>query len=241
MPRENPRPDPKNTAKAAPESTPSDEPELLPAPPASIIALMKAHLCAEHGYSGFRLKRDLYLGGERKASQHLIWNPLDITFRCNLCPRKVFWTGTITEKMVRGAQLFDPAIGAQLTGLVGQADRDEMTRHQLEGTASREELRHLRGADARRRRAKGKRPVTEERRRRLQTWMLEQVRIRDGLLEPVLEEAERLQREDRETWAKLSERPLSAETLRDYWQDIPIAEREAARAEGRKRAEKSTR
>lgn len=236
MPPEHPRPDLKNAAKAALESTPSDEPELLPAPPASIVALMKAHLCAEHGYSGFRLKRDLYLGGERKASQHLISNPLYITFRCELCPGKVFWTGTITEKMVRGAQLFDPAIAAQLTGLVEQADRDELTRHHLEGTASREDLRHLRGADSKRRRAMGKRPETEKRIALLQAWMLGQVRIRGGVLERVLEEAERLQRDDPETWASLSERPLSAETLRDYWQDIPIAEREAARAEGKNTA-----
>jgi hypothetical protein len=236
MPPEHQRTDPKNAAKAAPASAPSDEPELLPAPPASIVALMKAHLCAEHGYSGFRLKRDLYLGGERKASQHLIWNPLEMSFRCNLCLGKVFWTGTVTAKMVRGAQLFDPAIAAQLTGLVEQADRDELTRHHLEGTASREDLRHLRGADSKRRRAMGKRPETEKRIELLQAWMLGQVRIRGGVLERVLEEAERLQRDDPEAWARLSERPLSAETLRDYWQDIPIAEREAARAEGKKTA-----
>ena len=138
--------------------------------------------------------------------------------------------------MVRGAQLFDPAIAAQLTGLVEQADRDELTRHHLEGTASREDLRHLRGADSKRRRAMGKRPETEKRIELLQAWMLGQVRIRGGVLERVLEEAERLQRDDPEAWARLSERPLSAETLRDYWQDIPIAEREAARAEGKKTA-----
>lgn len=236
MPPEHQRTDPKNAAKAAPASAPSDEPELLPAPPASIIALMKAHLCAEHGYSGFRLKRDLYLGGERKASQHLIWNPLEMSFRCNLCLGKVFWTGTVTAKMVRGAQLFDPAIAARcaLEVMASQLVAIGLLYEPCE--LSREDLRHLRGADSKRRRAMGKRPETEKRIELLQAWMLGQVRIRGGVLERVLEEAERLQRDDPEAWARLSERPLSAETLRDYWQDIPIAEREAARAEGKKTA-----
>ena len=205
-------------------------------------ALMRKHLCEEHGYSGLRLERDLYFGGAaRTETQILTWDPVKASFLCALCSGYVFGTGEVTEAKIRQVQLFDPGLTPHLTGLGNPTDRDEMTRHYLEGTVNREQLRHLRGADAKRRRAKGKRPETEKRIGRLQPWMLEQVRIQGGVLERVLEDAEGLQRKDPDAWAKLSERPLSRETLRDYWQDIPAAEREAASAEGRKQAEKSTR
>jgi hypothetical protein len=214
---------------------------LLPAPPTPMLDLMREHLREEHGYKVLRLARDLYLGGERKESQHLTWNPLKMTYRCDLCPGHVFSTGAATPERLRKAQLISPAVQARLVGITDPAERDEMTRRQLDGSLNREDLRRMQGADAKRRRAKGKRPGVEERRARLQAWLLEQVRARGGILDRALEEAERLQLRDPDAWARLSGRQLGGGTLRDYWQDIPVAVREGAQTEGRKRAEKSTR
>jgi hypothetical protein len=206
-----------------------------------MLSLMGRHLREEHGYSSMHLERDLYLGGAaRTESQILTSNPAKASFLCALCPGQVFGSGEVTQAMIRQAQLFDPGLTPHLAGLGDQLDRDEMTRHYLEGTLNQEHLRRLQGADAKRRAAKGKRPV-EERRERLQAWMLGKVRNRGGILERVLDEADRLQRHDPDAWRALSDRNLSRETLRDYWQDIPPAEREAARSDGHKQAEKSTR
>jgi hypothetical protein len=220
-----------------PEST-----ERFAIPSSPVLKLMRRHLCEEHGYSSFLLERDLYLGGAaRSEAQILTWNPTKASFLCDLCPGLVFGSGQLTEAMIRKAQLFDLGLAPFLVGLTDEADRDEMTRRYLEGSVNQERLRHLRGADAKRRASRGKRPGVEERRERLQSWMLSEVRRRGGVLERVLDEADRLQRHDPDAWRALSDRNLSRETLRDYWQDIPPTDREAARSDGHKQAEKSTR
>lgn len=189
-----------------------------------------------HGIERLLLRRHLHRGGPRKDSQLLTWNPVKASFSCRLCPGQVFATGEITAETVTTVQQFDPGVRAHLVGLTDPVDRDEMTRRYLDGSLNRERLRQLRGADARRRSAAGARPAVEHRRRRLQQWMLERMRVH-GVFERVLEEADRL---DAAGWAALAVQRLSRETLRDYWQDIPVEERERARAAGRKHAEKST-
>ena len=213
---------------------------LLPAPPTPMLDLMRKHLREEHGYKVLRLARDLYLGGERKKGQHLSWNPTTESFRCDLCPGQVFSTGSISPERIRTAQIYDPVLRSHLPGLADQADRDERTRHHLDGSANREELRRLQGADAKRRRAKGTRPTVDQRRELMQAWLIGQVKTNGGNLERALEKAERLQQEDPEAWAHICDRPLAKGTLRDYWQDIPPEELEAAFSEGKNRAEKST-
>lgn len=202
---------------------------------------MKRHLREDHEIEPFRLDEHVYLGGARERSQHLSWDPARASFRCDLCPGRVFATGMVTDEQIELAQLFDPGLQPHLAGLSSQAERDAMTRLYLDGTVNRERLRQLQGADARRRAARGKRPGVDERRSRLQAWMLERVATGDGVLERVLEQAERMQRDDPAGWARLADRTLSRETLRDYWQDIPAEDRDTARARGRRRSEKSTR
>lgn len=206
----------------------------LPAPGLSARRLMAAHLREQHGIASFSVERHVHLGGSRPTSQHLTWDPGRASFHCNLCPGVSFSTGEITEQMVERAMLFDQHLQPHLVGLAG-AEREEMARRYLAGDLNRERLRQLAGADARRRAAAGSRPSVEHRRRSVQRWLLERVGER-GVLERVLDEAETLQRNDPAGWGALAERPLSRETLRDYWQDIPPPERQQAFAAGRKRA-----
>ena len=202
---------------------------------------MGEHLRAAHGLKSFVIKRDLYLGGPRLSSQCLTWNSAKASFKCDLCPGQVFSTGSITPERIRTARIYDPVLRSRLPGLADQAEQDEMTRRHLDGSANREELRRLQGADAKRRRAKGTRPTVDQRRELMQAWLIGQVRTNGGSLECALEKAERLQWEDPEAWARICDRPLGKGTLRDYWQDLPPEEREAAISEGKNRAEKSTR
>lgn len=202
---------------------------------------MAAHLRERHQIEPFRLATHVHLGGPRSDSQHLSWNPAKATFRCDLCERTI-WSGEITEEMVEQALLFDSGLQPHLAGLTTQADRREMTRHYLAGDLNRERLRQLRGADARRRSSHGSRPNVDARKGPVQKWLLAQVRQR-AVLERALDEAMRLQKEEREEWFKLCDGLPARETLRDWWQDIDPDIRKEAFEAGRaaQAAKKSTR
>jgi len=221
-----------------------DEPgsDQLAPPPAAAQKLIAEHL-AGHGISPFRLREHVHLGGSRAASQLISWDPGRASFQCDRCPGLVVWTGEITDEMVARALLFDQGLQPLLVGLTDPEDRMEMARRYLAGDSNRERLRQLRGADAQRRAARGSRPMVEARRAPVQAWLLQRVR-EQGVLERALDQAERLQRDDREAWLRLCDRfPVARETLRDWWQDIDPRERQAARETGRaaQQAKKSTR
>lgn len=206
--------------------------ERLPPPPRRMRELMAAHL-QEHGIESFQLARHVYLGGTRRPSQLLTWNPAKASFSCDKCPGEVFVTGEITDSIVASAQRWDAGLKPHLTGLTDPADRDQMTRRYLSGELNRERLRSLRGA-AHRRTAAASRPTVEERRRNVQRWMLERY-VKLGALERVLEAADELQRTDMDTWLALAFRPLALETLRKYWHDIDPQEKAQAKEVFRQR------
>lgn len=208
---------PQLPAAASQPGEPAGE-RLEPPSPAG-QALIAAHLADSHGIEPFVLAEHVHLGGPRPASQLITWHPAKATFHCELCPAMVFWTGEITPERIQLAQMFDQALAPHLVGLTSQEDRDEMARLHIQGVPNRERLRQLRGADARRRSARGARPTVEARRARLQPWLLERVRER-GVLERVLDEAEEMQQKDPAGWAQLCDQKPSRETLRDWWQDI---------------------
>jgi|SRR5919205_1758185 hypothetical protein len=191
--------------------------ERLTAPSRRAQRVAAEHL-RTHGIERFRLEQHVYLGGHRGESQVLSWNPANATFRCGTCAA-IVGTGEITDEIVRRAQLFDPLLRSSLAGLRDQAERDELTRYHLAGTSSREHLRSLRAAGPRRRAASGSRPAVDHRRKQVQEWMLDRAR-QLGVLERVLDEAEEMQKTDRDRWTRLSDRPLARETLRRYWRDI---------------------
>ncbi len=218
---------------------PPERLERLPPPGKRGRELMTAHLRDRHGIQPFTVERHVHLGGKRTETQHLTWDAGKASFHCDLCPGVSFGTGEITDEMVEIALLFNENLQPHLAGLTEPGDREEMARRYLAGDLNRERLRQLRGGDARRRSATGARPSVEGRRARLQPWLLARVRER-GVLERVLDEAEKMQRNDAAAWAELCDRTLSRETLRDYWQDIDPDERAAASAAGRAHAKKST-
>lgn len=187
---------------------------------------MAAHL-EEHGAANFSLAQHVYLGGKRQLSQRLTWNPTNETFRCADCPGRVFVTDEITDEMVRQAQLFDDGLKPHLAGLTDAAERYEMTRLYLDGALNEERLRGMR-AGAHRRAAASSRPSVDQRRQKLQAWMLEKY-AELGVVEQVIDALEELQLTDRARWAELVGRPLARSTLRNYWYDIDPAQRAAAK------------
>jgi hypothetical protein len=189
---------------------------------------MGEHLRGKHGFKSFVIKRDLYLGGPRLRSQCLTWNSAKATFTCNLCPGQVFSSGLVTPERIAKAELLDPALQPHLTGISDRVERDEMTRRSIDGSLNRERLRSLRSSGPKRRAASLKRPVVEERRRRVQAWLLERY-TELGVLEHVLDAAMDLQDRDLDSWLHIALTRLERPTLRRYWYDIDPLERQRAR------------
>jgi hypothetical protein len=106
-------------------------------------------------------------------------------------------------------------------------ERDEMTRRSIDGSLNRERLRGLRASGPKRRAASLKRPVVEERRRRVQAWLLESY-AELGVLEHVLDAAMDFQDRDPDGWRHIAFGRLERVTLRRYWYDIDSPEREQA-------------
>lgn len=189
---------------------------------------MGEHLRGTHGLKSFVIKRDLYLGGPRLPSQCLTWNSAKATFTCDLCPGQVFSSGLVTPERIAKAERFDPALQPHLAGMSDPEERDEMTRRSIDGSLNRERLRNLRTSGPKRRAASLKRPVVEERRRRVQAWLLERY-AELGVLEHVLDAAMDLQDDDLDSWLHIAFSRLERVTLRRYWYDIDPLERQRAR------------
>jgi hypothetical protein len=105
-----------------------------------------------------------------------------------------------------------------------------MTRRYLGGELNELALRRLRAAASRRHAAAAARPMVEERYRKVEAWMLE--RYADhGVVERVLDEAERMQRDDPDAWHRIAGWPLVRGTLRKYWHRIDSRRQQQAYAE----------
>jgi hypothetical protein len=230
---------PKSRARGARKEPVAPGPaEPPPAPSKPALALMARHRRERHG-ADFELEQDLYLGGGvRTKTQHLTWNPVTASLSCALCPGELFLSGEITAEMVDSAQRFDPGLRAHLAGLGDPAEREEMTRRYLDGSLNREQLRRMRRPAAARRTRAGHRPEVEERKRRVQAWMLEQY-AQAGSLERVLDRAEQQQRDDPAAWLAIAFRPLSRETLRKYWADVDQRAKDRARELFERRSSRS--
>jgi len=205
--------------------------EPLPPPSAGARRVMAKHL-QEHGRRDFRLARDVFLGGgeKRRPSQLLTWDPVGARFWCGDpgCAGIVFLTGELTSEVLAHTQRWDEGLRPHLAGLATPEERDEMTRRYLTGEINRERLRDLRKSGPRRRSAASSRPQVAERRRQVQEWMLERMAA-CGVLERVLDEAERLQRKEPDAWLRLAHRPLGRPALRRYWYDLDPQVRAQAR------------
>jgi len=197
------------------------------APPQSVLELMGEHVRGTHGFKSFVIQRDLCLGGFRLPSQCLTWNSAKATFTCDLCPGQVFSSGLVTPERIAKAERFDPALQPHLAGINDPKERDEMTRRSIDGSLNRERLRDLRSSGPKRRAASLKRPVVEERRRRVQAWLLERY-AELGVLEHVLDAAMDFQDRDPDGWRHIAFSRLERVTLRRYWYDIDSPERDRA-------------
>jgi hypothetical protein len=214
-----------------PPGTPADEGdlggELLPAPSTLAQAAIAKHLLDVHGISPFELGEHVFLGGVRRDSQLISWNPALSTYHCELCPGFVFASGEITAERIQLAEMFDATLAPRLSGLDSE-EQEEMARFHIKGQVNREELDRLREAEFRER-SQGARPVVDARRTALQAWMLD-CYARVGTVPLVREATYQLQFENRELWAELVGRPLSQSAIRDYWRRIPAVRRREAKA-----------
>ena len=224
---EDEQPEPQFPAPNLTEEEAAEELERLPAPPAAARKRIAAHLREKHEIGPFRLAEHVYLGGGgRTVSQHITWHPIDASFHCDLCLGWVFVVGEPGPERLRLAQHFDETLQPRLVGLSGE-ERDEMTRLHLDGTVNRELLRRLQAAGPRRRAASGKRPSSAEFKQRAQDWLYPEVEAR-GTLRAALDEAERMQAQERDAWLLIVGRLYERETLRKHWLDIDSALRDKA-------------
>jgi hypothetical protein len=197
---------------------------LLPVPSEPAQAVAARHL-AGHGIEPFVVDLHVYRGGQRLPTQHLLWDPVRSLFDCDLCDTR-FMTGEITQEMVQHAQLFDPGLRPFLAGANTAAERDEITRRYLSGELTAAVIDVARRS-ARRRVPKQARPSIEHRVAKVQEWMLDRY-VELGVVERVIEEALRLQRDEPERWAVVCDVPRAASTLRRDWQHIDTARVEEA-------------
>lgn len=175
-----------------------------------------------------RLSSHLHLGGPRKRSQHLTWQPVTASFLCDLCDGVVFTTGELTAAIIESAQLWDEGLKANLVGL-SREEQDEMTRLFLSGALNRDRLAAARERDYQLE-AGRRRPAVEARRLRLQQWMLNRY-AETGSVDGVIQETAALPRSNAELWAQFADRTFAASTLRrNYWNRIPAQRRHAALA-----------
>lgn len=194
------------------------------------------HLREEHGYRAFRVERNVYLGGKRKPSQVLMWDPSRALFQCTVCGQR-FGTGEITEAMAQRALLFDEGLRPLVGGLTGEA-RMEMARRYLNGELNEERLRKARGAEPAPKGPSPARPTVQEAHERAQAWLWEKV-AKLGTRRAALDEAERVQREEPDRWRETNINFYARETLENIWEELDPAVREEARDEYRRRHEEA--
>lgn len=199
---------------------------LLEAPPREAALVAAEHLQRAHGVSGFMVGEHVYLGGPRRDGQLLLWNPALASFACQVCGR-VISTGVITEERLFRARLHAPGLRPFLVFARTPYEREAVTRAFLRGELGEELLRPV--LKRARRKPAAARPSVEHRYRRVQAWMLERYSML-GVKQRVIEEALRLQLEDRDAWALIAARPLSESTLNRYWRTIPDGRVAAAKA-----------
>lgn len=214
---------------AARQTKPGGEPsfERLDPPLPAAQEQIRAHF-AGHGIRRFQLDRHVYLGGPRKASQIISWDPGRASFHCERCPGRSFWTGEITGSLVERQLLFDQGLAPFLAGLTDPQERAAMARLRFGGELNRL-LLDAATASAYRKASAHARPEVDRRRARLQGWMLERY-AECGVVARVIEAADELQRLDPPLWQELVGRSLVPSTIRrNYWNRIPADEKAQAK------------
>lgn len=92
-------------------NAPEDERLSTPGPVSQAVA--SKHLRGDHNYAAFRLERASTwagpVGGQRKSSQVLLWDPSRAVIHCTLCGARI-GTGEVTDALVQRTQLFDEAL-----------------------------------------------------------------------------------------------------------------------------------
>ena len=203
-------------------------------PHADVLAQISRHLGDEHGRPGFDPQRHVtwpgHVGEEALAVyiRETAWAPAGFT--CLVCDTRVFPVAPSYGHPFRNAQLVrdHPELGTLTQGL-GPDERamvaEEWDRGRLAGTQLREVRRRV--AMATRRSA---RPVVEERRVRVQRFLLERY-VELGTVEATIGALVDLARIDPVANERIVGRPqaMSIETYRRHWHTIPLERREEAR------------
>jgi hypothetical protein len=209
-------------------------------PTPAAIEKIHIHLATRHGRGDFDLRRDVAYIDNCPAGAlvtYLAETPIaPARFECAACPGRIFVAGDSTYGHPERNSLLllaYPELGTTLLGGVGDAaDRAMLLEDWDRGRLGQREVTAAhtrRSMDTK----KADRPVVDERRERCQEFLL--ARVREGArVNDALAAVERLRTSNPPAYFTLMCGPTgrSLETLRKDWSAIPIAVRNAARANG---------
>ncbi len=211
-------------------------------PTPAAIEKIHTHLATRHGRGDFELCRDVAYVGNSPAGALVVYQPeaglSGPRFTCldASCVGRIYPADLPTHGHPERNSLLllaYPELGRTLLhGVTDPADRDmlleDWDRGRLgEAQVAAVQKRHGMATN------KEDRPTVDERRTRCQEFLL--VRVRKGaIVKDAIDALDALRTDDLPAYECLMCRPdvLKPETLRKYWGDIPIAVRNAARAEG---------
>jgi hypothetical protein len=216
----------------------AEEPAL---PTQAAFEEMRQHLEEEHGRD-FESQRDVFYAGNASPDAVFTHRPETTAtaegFWCALCPGRIFVLAMkpgLSEERIAHLALHDPELGQVLAEGAAQ-DRVELVEaHEEEKSAAALLARHRRRA---RLRTRVPQPAAQERRERAQQYLL--ARYEEiGNVEEALWDLAQLRTRDPEVYRQVmgDEADYKIETLRKYWQEIPLAEREATKQRWRERGE----
>jgi hypothetical protein len=202
-------------------------------PSKSVVEEMRRHLEEEHGRD-FAVGRDVSYQGNAAPDALITHRPESAAtaegFWCSLCPGKVFLSALqpeLSEERIAYLAHRDPGL-AKLLAEAGEDEHAELVEARAEEQSAKAIL------DRRRRRARlstqKPQPVAQERRERAQAYLLVAYE-KIGNVEEALWELAQLRTRDPKAFRRVmgDEHDYKIETLRKYWQAIPIEERQAAK------------
>jgi hypothetical protein len=208
-----------------------------PLPP--VVASLRRHLLEEHDFPDFELERDLYWEQNPAGSPRAIYlvevDDRPPGFKCQECGQRIFSEPSYGDPRRNQAlrRRYSAALAPLLRGLLNE-EQEKVISDWDRGRFAHRNLERIERKDAQRVR----RTSDPEIMRRIvacQAFLLEHYREHANK-EQAIEALCALAKTDPERHYEIFRRnhPYSRETYAGYWKQIPIAERQAAKAEGLK-------
>ncbi len=211
----------------------TEKSESPPRPSEEALELMRSHLKDKHS-AGFELERDVSFEGNARADAMLTFRPETPAapegFRCAECPGRVFAVAKrpkLSPERIAHLARHDPELRRRLVDVPSEDQAELVEIYESEKSGA--EMLAARRRRSRMRTAKPP-PAAQERRDRANSYLLAKYE-EIGNVEETLWALAQLRTRDPKAYRKIigSDEHYKLETLRKYWQQIPLAKRQAAK------------